>query len=235
MAHGGLRLSDLPRPRYVVPWSVRFLGARRLLQEKPASCSEDMARLLAAAPLPRVDGVEYIPPQGPVLVTTNHYCRPNLGPWWGASLVLTTLARRRKADPAWIVTSEWYYLDWLRSLTVTPVTRWVFGRAARVWGFVPMPPDARELARRAAAVRRALGQARTLFTMGGALGLAPEGQGEDILVEPPRGAGRFLLRLAAGIPILPVGLMEEGGVLLARLRATLHVGPSARRGKARRR
>ena len=40
-----------------------------------------------------------------------------------------------------MVTSEWYYLDRLRSMAITPLTRWAFGHAARVWGFVPMPPD----------------------------------------------------------------------------------------------
>jgi 1-acyl-sn-glycerol-3-phosphate acyltransferase len=79
-----------------------------------------------------------------------------------------------------------------------------------------MPPDPRELARRAAAVRNTLTAVRSLFTQGGALGIAPEGQGEDVLVEPPRGAGRFLLRLAAAVPVTPVGICEETGRLTAR-------------------
>jgi len=176
-----------------------------------------MARILAAAPVPpRAEGVEHIPLTGPLLVTQNHYCRKGLGPWWGTSLVVTTLAGWRGADPAWMVTSEWYYLDRLRSLTMTPLTHWAFGRAARAWGFMPMPPDERQLARRAAAVRRTLGVAATLFARGGVLGIAPEGRGEDVLIEPPRGNGRFLLRLAAGVPVLPAGISEQGGALVAR-------------------
>jgi 1-acyl-sn-glycerol-3-phosphate acyltransferase len=104
----------------------------------------------------------------------------------------------------------------LRSATITPMTRWLFGRAARVWGFLLMPPDARDLARRAAAVRMTLEEVRRLFAAGGALGIAPEGQGEDVLVEPPTGAGRFLLRLAADVPVVPVGICEEEGRLVAR-------------------
>jgi len=130
-----------------------------------------------------------------------------------------------------MVTSEWIYDDLLRSLTVTPFTHWAFGRAARVWGFLPMPPDERELARRAAAVRQSLQAARALFAAGGALGIAVEGRGEDVLIEPPAGAGRFLLRLAEGVPILPVGLCEENGALVARFGSPYHL--AARSGEAK--
>ncbi len=206
-----------PSPRYVVSWSVRLRGVYRVLAGRPASGSLDMASLLAAAPvLPRIAGDEHIPHTGPLLITQNHYCRRGLGPWWGTSLIFTTVAQRRGADPRWMVTSEWYYLDWLRTITVTPFTHWAFGRAAKVWGFMPMPPDERQLARRASAVRVALGGARQLFAAGGALGIAVEGRGEDVLIEPPRGAGRFLLRLTEGVPVLPVGLSEQDGALLAR-------------------
>ncbi len=196
---------------------MRLLGARRILAGRRALCSADMARVLAAAPVPpHIEGIENIPLTGPLLITQNHYCRPGLGAWWGTALVFTAVARRRGADPVWLVTSEWYYLDRLRSVTLTPLTRWLFGRAAHVWGFLPMPPDDRELARRAAAVRQSLREVETLFAGGGALGIAPEGQGEDVLIEPPRGAGRFLLRLAAGAPIVPAGLCEEHGALWVR-------------------
>ncbi len=207
----------MPAPTYVIPWPVRLLAAWRVIRGKPASASTDMARLLAAAPVPpRVEGIETVPRTGPLIITQNHYSRNGLGPWWGASMVVTAVARRRGTDPIWMVTSEWYYLDRLRSLTVTPVTRWAFSRAARAWGFLPMPPDARALGRRAAAVRRTLREVGNLFAGGGALGIAPEGQGEDVLIEPPTGAGRFLLRLAADVPVLPVGISEQQGALVAR-------------------
>jgi 1-acyl-sn-glycerol-3-phosphate acyltransferase len=212
---------------------MRLLGLWRVVRGRPASCSADMARLLAAAPRPpRVEGVEHIPPAGPLLVTHNHYCRPGLGAWWSTSLVFTAVARRRGADPVWLVASEWYYLDPLRSATVTPLTRWTFGRAAGVWRFLPMPPDERELARRAAAVRRVLQETRRIFAAGGtspsgggALGIAPEGRGEDVLVEPPTGAGRFLLRLAAAAPVLPVGIYEEDSALVARFGPAYRLTP----------
>jgi hypothetical protein len=181
-------------------------------------CSADMALVLAAAPVPpRVEDVDCLPCAGPALITCNHYCRPgHIGAWWGTSLVFTAAASQRGQDPAWMITSEWYYLDRLRSATITPVSRWAFTRAARAWGLLPMPPDARDLAGRAAAVRHALTAARQLFAEGGALGIAPEGEGETVLLEPPRGAGRFLARLARDAIVVPVGICEEGGRLTAR-------------------
>ncbi len=192
-----------------------------------------MRAILAAAPSPpRIEGSEHIPLTGPLLITQNHYCRPGLGAWWGTALAFTAVASRRGVDPVWLVTSEWYYRDRLRSATITPLTRWLFGRAARVWGFLPMPPDGRELARRAAAVRRTLREVETLFAGGGALGIAPEGEGEDVLIEPPVGAGRFLLRLAANAPVVPVGLYEQEGALVARFGAAYRL--AARPGEEKR-
>ena len=95
-----------------------------------------------------------------------------------------------------------------------------------------MPPDARELSRRAAAVRRTLRDVESLFAGGGALGIAPEGQGEDVLIEPPAGPGRFLLRLATGVPVLPVGISEQDGALVARFGETYRL--AARPGEDRR-
>jgi 1-acyl-sn-glycerol-3-phosphate acyltransferase len=205
------------QPRYRVPWRIRWLGVQRIVRGQPASCAADMARMLAVAPAPpRFDGLEHIPLSGPLLVTQNHFSRPGLGAWWATSLAFTAIARARGHEPVWMVTSEWYYQDFVRSAVITPLTRWLFGRAARVWGFLPMPPDERDLARRAAAVRQTLERARALFAHGGALGIAPEGRGETVLLQPPAGAGRVLLRLAAGITVLPVGICEEEGRLVGR-------------------
>jgi hypothetical protein len=83
-----------------------------------------MTRMLAAAPhAPEVVGIESILAAGPLLIIHNHDCRTGLGPWWGTSLVFTTVAHQRGADPAWMVTSEWYYFDRLRSATITPLDR----------------------------------------------------------------------------------------------------------------
>ena len=49
-----------------------------------------------------------------------------------------------------------------------------------------------------------------------AIGLFPEGIGTGRLIEPMPGVGSFLLSLSNhGIPILPLGIFEEGGRLIA--------------------
>ena len=49
------------------------------------------------------------------------------------------------------------------------------------------------------------------------IGLFPEGVGKDVLIEAIPGTGLFLHSLSKrGIPILPAGIYEEGGVLTVR-------------------
>lgn len=194
----------------VLPWDV--------LKGKSRSFGADAARLLGIlCPQPKVEHADLIPPEGPFVVVMNHYCRPGLGVWWGVFLIGQAIAQRR-AEPGevhWIMTNGWTYQDPIRSRLVTPLTRWLFYRIARSYGFVPMPPmppNPSQVEERAQAVRRALSLAR-----GGAMiGLAPEGldSGDGGLIDPPAGVGRFLLLLAkAGLPVLPVGVAEKNGTL----------------------
>jgi 1-acyl-sn-glycerol-3-phosphate acyltransferase len=68
---------------------------------------------------------------------------------------------------------------------------------------------------RAVAVLRTVRQARQAARGGGMVGLAPEGRdAPGGLGEPPKGAGMFLaLLVEAGLPVLPVGVTEQGGRL----------------------
>ena len=79
----------------------------------------------------------------------------------------------------------------------------------------PMPPDPREVEARAVAVLRTVRLARRLVREGGLLGLAPEGADTpSTLGAPPDGAGRFIaLLVEAGLPVLPVGVIESRGRL----------------------
>jgi hypothetical protein len=55
-----------------------------------------------------------------------------------------------------------------------------------------------------------------IFSGEGAIGLFPEGIGTGHLIEPMPGVASFLLSLSnRGIPVLPVGIFEEGGRLIA--------------------
>ncbi len=193
-----------------------------LLTMRPRSIARD--GLVAAAgmsPPPEVLGSEYIPPRGPCLVACNHYSRPGLGVWWTVLGITAAVVARRapNADPEvhWVMTAAWTFPEsrWRQRL-LTPLTRFAFGRAARVYGLVtmpPMPPAPHEVTARAAAVLRTVRLARRLARKGGMIGLAPEGQDNPTgLGQPPKGSGAFIaLLVEAGLPVLPVGVTERGG------------------------
>ncbi len=191
-----------------------------VLRGRSRSFAADAARLLRILrPQPQVEHADLIPLEGAFVVVLNHYCRRGLGAWWGVFLIGQVIARRRteSGQVSWIMTSGWTYRDPIRSQLVTPLTRWLFRRIARSYGFVSMPPKHPALLQveeRAQAVRRAL----SLAHGGAMIGLAPEGRdsSDGSLIDPPAGVGRFLLLLAkAGLPILPVGVAEKNGTLTA--------------------
>jgi hypothetical protein len=110
--------------------------------------------------------------------------------------------------------------QWIAPLGM-PVTHFALGRVAAAYGFTampPMPPRARDVAARAAAVRSVLRYAARQHAI---IGLAPEGgdQPGGRLSMPPAGLGRFCLLLAAaGLRFLPVGVFEQDS------RLVLHFG-----------
>lgn len=178
---------------------------------------------------PLILGWNHVPAEGSCLVTCNHYTRPGLGAWWTALSISAAIAERRArhapADVHWVMTAAWRYPegDWRRR-TVTPLTRWAFTRAARIYDFVTMPPlgsdgavtlPPEDVEARAVAVLRTVRLARRLVDEGGMLGLAPEGRDTPgLLGAPPPGAGTFVaLLVAAGLPVLPVGVAEADGRL----------------------
>jgi 1-acyl-sn-glycerol-3-phosphate acyltransferase len=168
-------------------------------------------------------GDEHIPARGPRLVACNHYSRPGFSAWWPALAITAAVAARRApdADPEvrWVMTAAWTFPEsrWRRRL-LTPVTRWAFGRVARAYGFVtmpPMPPDPDEMQARAAAVLRTVRLARRAARGGGMVGLAPEGRDvPEAFGQLPAGVGTFVaLLVQAGLPVLPVGVTERRGRL----------------------
>lgn len=205
-------------PRFVpaFAWGVATLRSRSFAQD---------ANLALTGLHPELDirGKEHIPPEGPCLVTCNHYSRPGFAAWWLAFSISAAVAAQRlpTADPEihWVITGAWTFPDsrWKHRF-LTPISRWVLDRVARMYGFVsmpPMPPDPGEVGSRARAVRQTLRLARQAARDGDMIGLAPEGR--DVgpgLGEPPRGAGVFIgLLVQAGLPVLPVGISEQDGRL----------------------
>lgn len=212
-------------PRYPFPrglaarlvWAaLRGLSMRRCFRVDAQAC------VAALRPPLYVDGQAHIPTSGPCLLTINHYTRgasngyAPFRAWWLALGVSAVVP----AEIHWIVTEAWTYPDPLRARLVTPATRWLFRRVARVYGFSsmpPMPPDPRDVVARTLAVRHVLAYVQA--TANPLIGLAPEGGDAPggVLQRPPSGAGRFMLHLARlGLQLVPVGGFEAEGAFCLR-------------------
>lgn len=234
------------RSRYALPRRLLASLVWAALVRRQRSFAQDAQWAVSGLrPLPQILGAENIPPHGPCLVACNHYSRDGLGVWWAALALSAAIAGHRAPDAdreiRWVMTAAWTFPEsrWKHRF-LTPLTRWAFARAARVYGFIPMPPmppDPDEVEARAAAVLRTVRLARRLACRrptpmhtserrdavgaGGMIGLAPEGQdvpegfGAPRLVGTlPAGAGAFLaLLVQAGLPVLPVGVRERAGSL----------------------
>ncbi len=196
--------------------ALRGVSMRRRFTADAREC------VAALRPPLQVFGREHIPVRGPCLLTINHYARGaahDAAPfraWWLALGVSAVVP----AEIHWIVTEAWTYPDVVRAHLVTPATRWLFRRVARIYGFSsmpPMPPDPRDVMARTLAVRRVLAYARA--TPDPLIGLAPEGGDAPggVVQMPPSGTGRFMLHLARlGLKLVPVGGFEMGGAFCLR-------------------
>lgn len=217
--------TNAPTPSCRLPRRMLPGFALSVLRQRTRSFSHDATRAVAGLRPPvEVAGRGNVPPQGPCLVTCNHYSPEWFPSWWLTLTISAAVAAQRtslaEVDIHWIMAAAWRYPagTW-RGRLVTPATWWAFSRVGRVYGFVlmpPMPPDPREVEDRAWAVRRALRMARELAQVGGMMGLSPEGIAvrDAALVEPPPGVGEFIAHLVcAGLPVLPVGVREVGGRL----------------------
>lgn len=156
-------------------------------------------------------------PPGPTssgyVVVANHYHSTTFRSWWIALALTAALGE----EVHWVMSDAWTYPDRLRSRLITPATRRVFRRLARLYGFTsmaPMPPRPWELEDRARSVREVLHYIR--HTERPVLGLVPEGgdSPDGAMMAPPDGVGRFLALIAqSGLRILPVGVYEADGCL----------------------
>ena len=194
---------------------LKFALAVLLGQRRDMSTDAD-ATLSGAQPIPRIIDDHYVPAQGPFVLIANHYERPGLKVFWGGMLASAAVGRRRGESKGlhWLMTSEWY--DFRISFLPVPVwlIRWLFRRLADVYGLIIVPRATAKLVGRAAAMRSIL---QVIDRQQGAIALYPEGIGKGALIDPQPGTGALLLLLSnRGVPVLPVGLFEEGEVLTAR-------------------
>ena len=134
---------------------------------------------------------------------------------WGA-MVVNAAVRQTGALPRdlhWLMAAE--LLDFrLGRVQVPPAwLRVVFARFARMYGFGLVTPRETGIVGGSAGLRTA---ARYLAA-GEPVGVLPEGTASQSLCEARPGVGAALAWLArADIPIVPVGISEESGVLTGR-------------------
>jgi hypothetical protein len=192
-----------PFPKSTLLRLLAAVAFRRKLsfRETAVSCTH-----LLDPPL-KVYGRENIPGHGGVVLTINHYTRPDFQVWW----VAITASSVIPGEVHWVQSNAWRMTGWQRPLS--GVTRWLFPQVAQVFGFTampPIPPDPWEVEQRAQAVREVLSVVRANPQI--LIGLAPEGSDEEhnCLKMPPPGAGRFMLLLSnLGLTFLPVGFFED--------------------------
>jgi len=211
-------------PRYPLPVQAVGRALWATASRQTRSIAGDARDAMRTVPTPpKILGLAHVPAEGAYLVTCNHYTRPGFGAWWTALSISAAISVCRAggapSDVHWVMTAAWRYPkgDWRRYI-LTPLTRWAFSRAARVYDFItmpPMPPSSDEVTERASAVLRTVRLAQRLAVEGGLLGLAPEGrETPELLGGLPAGAGEFItLLVTAGLTILPVGLAESDGRL----------------------
>jgi hypothetical protein len=185
-----------------------------LITARPRSLASDSQRIMAANPYPRnILWVENVPLQGPFVLIVNHYNRPGLRPYHCGMAITSAVADRRPGTEIhWSIISEWHSRRLGPIPLPTLLFRWTFRRITHIYGLVSMPQQTGPTMNRATALRHALELAATE-----PLGLMPEGGGTGALRQPLPGSGLFIEALARrGLPIIPVGVWEEGHALFVR-------------------
>lgn len=206
-------------PRYPMLWGTLLrlsvaLARRRSLSFRAEALSavQGIRARDGAAQAFHVSGSEFIPQSGPCLLVANHYTRAGFRSWW----LVMSLSAALPVEVHWVVSAGWNFAG----RQVARLTRSLFPRMARVYGFTampPMPPDPGEVLARASAVRQVLQYAQR--TPQPVVGLMPEGEDEQMgmLQMPHPGVGRFMLQLARqGLVVVPAAIYESDGALCVR-------------------
>ena len=214
MHPAGQRLRDvlMNTPRYSLPLHLLAALVRDIVLFRKRDFQQDAKTCIARMNPPlRVFGRENIPQGGPCAITVNHYHRDGFSAEWLALAVAALVP----VHMHWVMTGEFMYEGkWYQSVG-SSASHILLRGIARVYGFTtmpPMPPRTKDVAERAASVRRVLDYVR--HTPDAVIGLAPEGYDPPagILTRPAPGLGRFGLLLSkAGLRFVPVGAYEAQG------------------------
>ena len=160
-----------------------------------------------------VTGGKHIPNAGPGLVVFNHFSREGLS----ILFPVAGLASSIPVEMHWIMTGAWTFSGKPLRRPLRAVSKWIFNRIARVYGFTltpPMPPDPTDQPVRTEAVRKVFQHIKANPST--LVALAPEGRDfpGGVLGELPPGAGKFLLELNRRLGLIyPVGIYEEDAAL----------------------
>jgi len=180
---------------------------------EPRSLGDDfryLIRNLPAAPI--LTGVVNLPASGSFVLVANHYERPGLWMGWSGMIVARAVHEHTRRRLRWIAIAEWRDFRLVGIPIPPPITRFIFGRFFRTFGFIAMEPEGSSAHERAEGVRAAL----QAIKQGEVVGIFPEGDigATPAMIRAQAGSGAFLAALAGrGAPLIPTGLHESEGRL----------------------
>ncbi len=165
---------------------------------------------------PLVRGEDRIPLCGPMVIAANHYERPGMWMVWPAIFLARLIRERTGGDTHFVAIETWESLKLFGLEIPPPLIKFIFERSFQVWGVLAMAPPNAPASARARSMRATVCEVRE----GKIIAIMPEGTvGPTPELLPAReGVGLFLNLLnGTGAPILPVGIFEEEGRLVAQV------------------
>lgn len=205
-------MSPEARRSYSVPLQIWTGVLRKLIAGTPISFARVTQQAIRLVGMhPEFRGLEHIPAEGSFIVLGNHYQRPGFWVAWGVGLTSLAIYRKRREPVHYVIVSEFERIA-LGPLTFSnPLrgpTRRLFQRIADLAGLVTMPLNPDDKTGRARAMR----ELAAMLKQGQIAGIFPEADESVSLREARPGSGGFVALLSDNcIPILPVGIYEEGG------------------------